>query len=436
METIKFDLSRNDGKFKIMHAVNNGPVHKRHAKDQWSSNMETYMELKIPYARNHDAAFCATYGGEHTVDISAIFPDFDADPYNPDSYDFVCTDEYTLVTLDAGTETFFRLGQKIEHYIKKFNIFPPKDFQKWAVICEHIIRHYNEGWANGYNLNIKYWEIWNEPDLDRDDVAYKRTWAGKKAQFFDLFEVAAKHLKKCFPDLKIGGPSLAGDMIWADEFLDEMKKREVPMDFFSWHIYTSTPEHLVSRGLKAKELLDKHGYGDAESILNEWNYIRGWTDLFRYSKEQIIDVKGATFVLSCMTMSQHAPIDMLMYYDARPSVFNGIWDMYFYDKLPSWYSFKWFSDLYDLDHEVIAENCAENIYTLCGVSQDGKASVVVTHYNEDDEAQPREVEIDLGRAGKYDIYLLDKEHSGELVKTTGELKFTMPVHSAVMIKEK
>ena len=199
METIKFDLSRNDGKFKIMHAVNNGPVHKRHAKDQWSSNMETYMELKIPYARNHDAAFCATYGGEHTVDISAIFPDFDADPYNPDSYDFVCTDEYTLVTLDAGTETFFRLGQKIEHYIKKFNIFPPKDFQKWAVICEHIIRHYNEGWANGYNLNIKYWEIWNEPDLDRDDVAYKRTWAGKKAQFFDLFEVAAKHLKKVLP---------------------------------------------------------------------------------------------------------------------------------------------------------------------------------------------------------------------------------------------
>ncbi len=27
---------------------------------------------------------------------------------------------------------------------------PPKDFKKWAVICEHIIRHYDENWANGY----------------------------------------------------------------------------------------------------------------------------------------------------------------------------------------------------------------------------------------------------------------------------------------------
>ncbi len=436
METLRFDLSRNDGKFKIMHAVNNGPVHKRHANDQWSSNMETYKELKIPYARNHDAAFCATYGGEHTVDISAIFPNFDADPYDPASYDFVCTDEYTLVTLEAGTETFFRLGQKIEHYIKKFNIYPPKDFHKWAVICEHIIRHYNEGWANGYNLGIKYWEIWNEPDLDPDDAKNKRMWVGTKAQFFDLYEASAKHLKKCFPNLKIGGPALAGNMEWADEFLGEMKKREVPMDFFSWHIYTTTPEHLVSRGVRAKELMDKHGYGDAESILNEWNYVRGWTDLFKYSKAQIIGIKGAVFVLSCMAAAQHAPIDMLMYYDARPTTFNGIWDMYFYDKLPSWYSFKWFSELYELCHEVISENTAENIYTLCGLDKNGKANVMVTHYNEDDEASPKELEIDLGRQGEYEIYLLDKEHNAELIKTTTELKFVMPVHSAIMIKEK
>ena len=30
METLKFNLARNDGKFKIMHAVNNGPVYKRY----------------------------------------------------------------------------------------------------------------------------------------------------------------------------------------------------------------------------------------------------------------------------------------------------------------------------------------------------------------------------------------------------------------------
>ena len=47
----------------------------------------------------------------------------------------------------------------------------PKDFKKWAVICEHIIRHYTEGWADGFFYDMPYWEIWNEPDLDSDSAA-------------------------------------------------------------------------------------------------------------------------------------------------------------------------------------------------------------------------------------------------------------------------
>ena len=69
----------------------------------------------------------------------------------------------------AGTKPFYRLGQSIEHQTKKYGIYPPKDFKKWAKICEHIIRHYNEGWANGYRMGIEYWEIWNEADLDQPD---------------------------------------------------------------------------------------------------------------------------------------------------------------------------------------------------------------------------------------------------------------------------
>ncbi|MBO5021618.1 MAG: hypothetical protein J6D52_13220, partial [Clostridia bacterium] len=76
-------------------------------------NFDAYKEAGFPYARNHDAAFCAGYGGEHTVDITAVFPDFDADPYDPASYDFACTDHYSARIMEAGTEVFYRLGQKI-----------------------------------------------------------------------------------------------------------------------------------------------------------------------------------------------------------------------------------------------------------------------------------------------------------------------------------
>lgn len=78
-QILRFDLSAPCGTFKRMNAVNNGPVHKRHAGDQYMDNLELYRAAKIPFARNHDAAFCADYGGEFTVDISAVFPRFEAD---------------------------------------------------------------------------------------------------------------------------------------------------------------------------------------------------------------------------------------------------------------------------------------------------------------------------------------------------------------------
>jgi len=180
VENVRVDFSRNCGQVKPMHSVNNGPVYK-FAEDQRITNMDSYRAAGIPYARTHDAAFCSTYGGEHTVDIHAIFPDFDADPYAPESYDFVLTDEYLKVIEFAGTKTFYRLGSKIEHWKKKYGTLPPKDFHKWAVICEHIIRHYTEGWADGFRMDIEYWEIWNEPDLDPDDSTHKRCWGGTKA---------------------------------------------------------------------------------------------------------------------------------------------------------------------------------------------------------------------------------------------------------------
>ena len=435
METLKFDLNKTEGKFKILNATNGGPWHTRHATDQYRSNFEDYKAARFPYTRNHDSGVNGIYGGPYSHDITKIFTNFDADPEDPASYDFACTDEDILVALDAGTETFYRLGQTIEHQVKKHGTIPPKDFKKWAVICEHIIRHYNEGWADGFNLNILYWEIWNEPDLDPDDSPNKRTWGGTKAQFFDLYEITAKHLKKCFPNLKIGGPALAWNEEWADDFLFEMKKRNVPIDFFSWHIYATEAEWVIKKADKIKAMLIKHGYENAETILNEWNYVKGWTDEFLYTIKVIHSIKGAAFTMSVISEAQKSSIDMLMYYDTRPGVFNGAFDLYTYEKLKGYYPFYWYGKFYDLEAEVREENKIENIYSLCGVNDAGKVMCVITHYSDNDDVEAKEISVDFGRDGNFEIYLLDSEHDGELVKTTSDLKFNMPLHSCILIKE-
>ena len=435
MNTIRFDLTKKGDTFKILNATNGGPWYKRHVNDQYRSNFEAYKAARIPYSRNHDSAIHAIYGGPYSHDITRIFPDFNADPNDPASYDFACTDEAIKCCLDAGTKTFFRLGQTIEHQIKKHGTIPPADFGKWAVICEHIIRHYTKGWADGFDAGIEYWEIWNEPDLDPDDAANKRTWGGTKAQFFDLYEIAAKHLKQKFPKLKIGGPALAHKEEWADDFLREMKNRNVSIDFFSWHIYCTEPAPLVSKAQRIKALLDKNGYSDAESILNEWNYVRGWTDDFLYSIEAIHGQKGAAFVMACICEAQKAPVDMLMYYDTRPSAFCGAFDFYSYKPLKGYYPLYFYGMFYDMKHEIRAENALENIYTLCGVDENGKILCVVANYSEDDSLGNKKVSLDIGRSGKFEVLRVDSAHDGKLCETTEKLEFDMENQSFILIRE-
>ena len=151
--TLKLDSNKIIQSIKPMNAVNNGPSRPRSSQSR--GNFESYSAAGFPYARTHDANLCFDYGAPHTVDITAIFPDFDADENDPMSYDFVLTDEYIKTILESGTKVFYRLGQSIEHSKKKYGVLPPKDFNKWARICEHIILHFNEGWADGYHYGIE-----------------------------------------------------------------------------------------------------------------------------------------------------------------------------------------------------------------------------------------------------------------------------------------
>ena len=82
-----------------------------------------------------------------------------------------------------------------------------------------------------------------------------------------------------------------------------------------------------------------------------------------------------------------------------------------------------------------SEKEPENIYTLCGVDKAGKAMCVVTNYSDDDKSSEKNIKIDFGRGGKYEIYVVDDERNGELVMVTDNLEFTIKKHSFMLIKE-
>lgn len=424
MNNLTVNFAKETGKMKPMHAVNNGPVYK-FTGDQRITNIDAFREAEIPYARTHDAAFYNNYGGEHIVDVHAVFPDFDKDENDPESYDFTLTDEYLKVMDFAGVKPFYRLGSKIEHWPKKYGTVVPKNYLKWAKICEHIIRHYTEGWANGFKFDIEYWEIWNEPNIAPDDadIVDKKCWTGTASEFYDFFTVAAKHLKSCFPHLKIGGPASVwpvGD--WVDNFFEHMSKNNVPLDFYSWHQYDKDPQNILENEKIVRNILDSYGYTETESILNEWNYVRSWlTDEWIYSLRAEKGLKGSSFTSAVMLGSQYLPLDLLMYYDARPCAMNGLFSTDIVsDRLKGYYPFRMFNALVKCKTSVETATDCKNLY-ICAAKCEDKGAIMLTHFDDDDNAAPRDIKLSLENMNfdgnvKLSYYVLDNEHDEELVR--------------------
>ena len=385
MGNVTVDFSVTQGAIKHMDAVNNGPVAPSVRMPQ-KSNFDLYKTAQFPYMRNHDASFCMFYGGEHSVDVHRIFKNFDADENDPESYIFEPTDKYLLNTVAAGTKIFYRLGASIEHGFK-YGTRVPKDFHKWARICEHIIRHYNEGWANGYELDIEYWEIWNEPDCRNPDGS-NPCWQGTDEQFVELYCTGAKYLKEKFPHLKIGGPAVCvptdpdNPEGFVKKFLTGVKESGAPLDFYSFHCYAREPEWVAQTARIARRCLDDYGFADTETNLNEWNYVQGWSnDEWAYTIKAEQDLKGASFVTAAMSLCQAAPLDMLMYYDARPCAMNGIFSDDF-KALKGYYSFLAFRRLKELGAYVPVVSEDRALYG-CAATDGQKHALMLTFFDND-----------------------------------------------------
>ena len=389
---LTIDFSNEIGKIKAMHAVGQPPI--------YGQNMTYFHYLTdahIPYSRLHDTG--GVFGKNMYVDIPNLFRDFDADENDPASYDFALTDNLLKKLCENGVKPYFRLGVTIENFSVTFHpyrIYPPKDFAKWARICEHVIRHYNEGWADGYHLEIEYWEIWNEPEGYPFYPA--PMFLGTKEQYFDLYATTAKHLKKCFGDsIKVGGYASCGfyaltneNVIRAlergctdalsnddkralyfkeffEDFLTFVREENAPLDFFSYHSYSSVSntlvwEEYVENALSAAGLLDK-----IEIHMNEWNTHPG--------VENMGTAGAAAASAAMMCGMQDTRMDMLMFYDARLGVsdYCGLFDPRWRRPFCTYDAFLAFGHLYALGEQVKVEGAGDGLYATAAKGGKEKA---------------------------------------------------------------
>ena len=287
-------------------------------------------EAGIPFSRLHDVG--GMFGRGVFVDIPNLFRDFDADENDPASYDFAFTDILVNALVAEGIEPFFRLGTTIENYtlVRRYRIDPPKDFAKWARICEHVIRHYTEGWAGGFRHGISHWEIWNEPE-NWETAEKNECWHGTFEEYCRLYDVASKHLKAAFPHLKIGGFASCGvgaafereewhpdarmrnQLACFHFFLKYVKEHGCPIDFFSYHSYAPVGDILL-QARYVREHLDKAGFAGLETCLNEW--------LPAPNHDKLGTARQASEIAATLICFQNGPVDSAAIYDARCGIGN------------------------------------------------------------------------------------------------------------------
>ena len=375
---VKVDFGVETGPVKPVNGVGQPPLIGSLAG--WDL-MHYLKEAGIPYSRLHDVG--GWLGGGLFVDIPNLFRNFDADENDPANYSFVYTDELLKVLLENGVEPFFRLGVTIENFaprLPRVHTDPPKDFAKWARICEHVVAHYNEGWANGFRMNISYWEIWNEP-------THESMWGGAFADYTRLYGTTAQHLKERFKNIKVGGyaamtHSQARD--WKvkvgknlDDFLAEVKRSGWPLDFFSYHGYCTMAD-TMDRIRYFDETLNANGFtmDKTERIFNEWLP-------YHHKRELLGTAEQSSLVGATLAAMQNGPVNVACIYDARCDIgtYSALFNPDTLRPRKAYYAFLAFNELRKLGTAVKVSGSADEVggdlWFTAAKSADGRKGAVM-----------------------------------------------------------
>ena len=394
---VKIDWDAEIGPVKPVNGVGQPPM----LGGPTSFKLMHYLrDAGIPYARLHDVG--GWQGQGLWVDIPNLFPDFAADEDDPTNYRFDMTDALLKALVANGVEPYFRLGVTIENFagagFAPRRAVPPEDFAKWARVCERVIRHYTEGWADGPKLKIAYWEIWNEPE-NHPEPKKNPMWQAPFDEYIRFYGVVAPYLKGKVPHLKIGGyghcgfyagvgsdhipaanssPRMGHFVECSHRFLKAAKENGWPLDFFSFHSY-SEPKEALRQVRFADEHLNEYGFtrDKTERHFNEW--------LPYVSHDSLGTAKQAAGIAAELIGLQNGPCDLACIYDARCGLgnYSPLFNPMSYKPHKAYYAFKAFNELRTRGTAVKATADDPAVWVAAARNADGGAVMIANDSDRD-----------------------------------------------------
>jgi hypothetical protein len=273
-------------------------------------------------------------------------------------YHWNTLDESVDLILKTGAKPLMCIAFKPRVLYPKIDqdIVDPSSYEEWDELVYQLVRHYKDRGAG-----IRYWEIANEPDIGESGGCPYRFTPENYPRYYQHTTAA---IRRADPDARVGGPALANsNSPILPALLDFCSKTNVPLDFISWHIYSSDPKRIRATIDSRKELLKNYPSLHPETFLDEWNMsLRDPMQDPRFQPCYIAEVAGqmkaAGLDYSCyyhikdyhvsfekfgLFMSPHGNANMSKWWNRTPQ-FDGLFD--FQNRVrPSYFVFRLLSRL-------------------------------------------------------------------------------------------
>ncbi|MGB9876656.1 MAG: GH39 family glycosyl hydrolase [bacterium] len=294
----------------------------------------------------------------------------------------------------------------------------PKSYSLWEELCYRAAKRCIER-----GKRVKYWEVWNEAN-----AGWLKPPPGENPleAYLKLYEASVKGIKRADPKALIGGPcNASGPWDYSEErpycvngetFMEGLiafcAKKNLPLDFITWHEYFHPPIVYREEVEKTKTILNK--YPGVRSkvkgfFITEFNYA-WWQD---FSQDNEI---GASWVANNVIRAAiPAGISALCYFYAKDgdNRFRGSWGLLLGDNRPkpSYFVYQLFSMMEDKRLEI--EGGDEDICAIAAMDKKGdRITIMVVHFPER-YGIPRRVNISISPlrrnfwGGESKLYLVD-----------------------------
>ncbi|MHA1792249.1 MAG: hypothetical protein ACTSVI_06355 [Promethearchaeota archaeon] len=135
-------------------------------------------------------------------------------------------------------------------------IYSEHDINEWIEYVNECVERY---YVNN-SMHVKYWEIWNEPNLGGENDQTGGFWTGSDEQFFELQKRTAANLSATYPDLQILSGGISGHN---PSYLDKMFAYGAMenIDILAFHPYSgSNYDTLDVKINEVKEVCKKYNF--------------------------------------------------------------------------------------------------------------------------------------------------------------------------------